>query len=47
MGRLVMDTIEQCKEIDSIKDAINDEINRTDISQTLLLKIDKIIDQTA
>ncbi|MBW9257372.1 MAG: hypothetical protein K1562_07075 [Candidatus Thiodiazotropha sp. (ex. Lucinisca nassula)] len=47
MGRIVMDTIEQCKEIDSIKYAINDEIDRTDISRTLLLKIDKIIDQTA
>ncbi|MCG7866428.1 MAG: hypothetical protein JAY74_08635 [Candidatus Thiodiazotropha taylori] len=47
MGRFVMDTIEQCKEFDSIKDIINDEIDRPDIAHTLLLKIDKIIDQTA
>ncbi|MCG8018022.1 MAG: DUF4388 domain-containing protein [Candidatus Thiodiazotropha sp. 'RUGA'] len=47
MGSFVMDTIEQCKEFDSIKDAINDEIDQPDIAQILLLKIDKIINQTA
>lgn len=47
MGSFVMDTIEQCNEFDSIKDIINDEIDRPDIAQALLMKIDKIINQTA
>ncbi|ODB84528.1 hypothetical protein A3195_06695 [Candidatus Thiodiazotropha endoloripes] len=46
MGSFIMDTIEQCKEFDSIKDVINDEIDQPDIAQSLLFKIDKIISQS-
>ncbi|MCG8489774.1 MAG: hypothetical protein MI756_20055 [Chromatiales bacterium] len=47
MGSFVMDTIEHCKEFDSIKTVINEEIDRPDIAQSLLFKIDKIINQSA
>ncbi|ODB98760.1 hypothetical protein A3197_15180 [Candidatus Thiodiazotropha endoloripes] len=46
MGSFVMDTIERCNEFDSIKDIINEEIDRPDIAQALLFKIDKIINQS-
>jgi hypothetical protein len=45
MGSYVMDTIVQCKEFDAIKTAINEEIDRPDIAQAVLTKIDKIINQ--
>jgi hypothetical protein len=46
MGSYVMDTIEQCKELDAIKAAINEEIDLPEIAQTVILKIDKIINQS-
>ncbi|MCG7940531.1 MAG: DUF4388 domain-containing protein [Candidatus Thiodiazotropha lotti] len=46
MGSFVMDTIERCIEFDSIKEVINEEIDRPDIAQALLFKIDKIINQS-
>jgi hypothetical protein len=47
MGSFVMDTIEQCKGFEAIKIAINEEVDRPDIAQSLLFKIDRIINQTA
>jgi hypothetical protein len=47
MGNVVMDSIKNCNTLDAIRAVINEELDESDIANTLLFRIDLILEQTA